>query len=118
MDGDLYHASRRPENGVLPVSYTHLKLREALENAQKAQETYGERVDTARANIQRCEEALAALGDETGDTSEEQARLTAELEGYNRELSEAQSYQEAATRAVNSWQTQVNTCLLYTSRCV
>lgn len=85
------------------------KLREALENAQKAQETYGERVDTARANIQRCEEALAALGDETGDTSEEQARLTAELEGYNRELSEAQNYQEAATRAVNSWQTQINT---------
>ena len=84
------------------------KLKEALENAQKAQSTYGERVSTAQENIRRCEEALAALADETGDTSEEQARLTAELEGYNKELEEAEAYQEAATRSVNSWQTQVN----------
>lgn len=84
------------------------KLKEALENAQKAQSTYGERVSTAQENIRRCEEALAALADETGDTSEEQARLTAELEGYNKELEEAEAYQEAVTRSVNSWQTQVN----------
>ena len=41
------------------------KLKEALENAQKAQSTYGERVSTAQENIRRCEEALAALADET-----------------------------------------------------
>ena len=84
------------------------KLKEALENAQKAQSTYAERVSTAQENIRRCEEALAALGDETGDTSEEQARLTAELESYQKELEEAEAYQEAATRSVNSWQTQLN----------
>lgn len=84
------------------------QLREALENAQSAQQSYAERVDTARANIQRCEEALASLASETGDNSERQQQLTEELDGYNRELQEASSYQEAATSAVNSWQTQLN----------
>lgn len=84
------------------------KLKEALENARKAQQTYTDRVSEAQKNIERCEAALAALGEQSGDTSEEQARLTAELESYKRELSEAESYQEAATRSVNSWQTQVN----------
>ena len=84
------------------------KLKEALENAQKAQKTYAERVGDAQGNIERCKAALAALDDATGDTSEEQARLTKELDGYNKELEEAQSYQEAATRSVNSWQTQLN----------
>ena len=84
-------------------------LREALDNAKRAQETYAERVESAKSNIQRCEEALEALKNTEGDTSAEQARLTAELESYKKELSEAESYQEAATRSVNSWQTQVNT---------
>ena len=84
------------------------KLKEALENARKAQQTYTDRVSEAQKNIERCEAALAALGEQSGDTSEEQARLTAELESYKRELSEAESYQEAATRSVNSWQSQVN----------
>lgn len=84
------------------------KLKEALENAKEAQSTYAERVSAAQSNIEKCEAALAALGDETGDTSEEQAKLTAELEGYRKELEEAEAYQEAATRSVNSWQTQVN----------
>lgn len=84
------------------------KLREALQNAQKAQQTYSDRMDAARANIQRCEEALEALGNESGDTSEEQQRLTAELEAQNKELTEAQSYYDSASRACNSWQTQLN----------
>ena len=84
------------------------KLKEALENARKAQQTYTDRVSEAQKNIERCEAALAALGEQSGDTSEDQARLTAELESYKRELSEAESYQEAATRSVNSWQSQVN----------
>lgn len=84
------------------------KLKETLENARKAQQTYTDRVSEAQKNIERCEAALAALGEQSGDTSEEQARLTAELESYKRELSEAESYQEAATRSVNSWQSQVN----------
>lgn len=84
------------------------KLKEALENARKAQQTYTDRVSETQKNIERCEAALAALGEQSGDTSEEQARLTAELESYKRGLSEAESYQEAATRSVNSWQSQVN----------
>lgn len=83
-------------------------LNAALENAQKAQQTYSDRMDTARASIQRCQEALEALNSESGDTSAEQERLTAELEAQNKEFSEAQNYYNAATRAVNSWQTQIN----------
>lgn len=84
------------------------QLRDALQNAQKAQQTYADRMDAARANIQRCQEALAALGEESGDTSAEQQRLTEELEAQNKEFTEAQNYYNAAGRAVNSWQTQLN----------
>lgn len=74
---------------------------EQLEKAKKAQSDYAEKVSSAQSEISRCEAALAALGDETGDTTEEQAKLTAELEKAKGELS-------AATRSVNSYQTQVN----------
>ena len=53
---------------------------EQLEKAKKAQSDYAEKVSSAQSEISRCEAALAALGDETGDTTEEQAKLTAELE--------------------------------------
>ena len=60
------------------------KLKEALEKTQEIQAAYGKQVLEAQANIKRCEAALSALGDETGDTSEEQAKLTKELEGYKK----------------------------------
>jgi len=81
---------------------------EQLEKAKKAQSDYAEKVSSAQSKISRCEAALAALGDETGDTTEEQAKLTAELEKAKGELSAAKKGYESTTRSVNSYQTQVN----------
>lgn len=81
---------------------------EQLEKAKKAQSDYAEKVSSAQSEISRCETALAALGDETGDTTEEQAKLTAELEKAKGELSAAEKGYESTTRSVNSYQTQVN----------
>ena len=81
---------------------------EQLEKAKKAQSDYAEKVSSAQSEISRCEAALAALGDETGDTTEEQAKLTAELEKAKGELSAAEKGYESTTRSVNFYQTQVN----------
>lgn len=81
---------------------------EQLEKAKKAQSDYAEKVSSAQSEISRCEAALAALGDETGDTTEEQAKLTAELEKAKGELSAAEKGYESTTHSVNSYQTQVN----------
>lgn len=81
---------------------------EQLEKAKKAQSDYAEKVSSAQSEISRCEAALAALGDETGDTTEEQAKLTAELEKAKDELSAAEKGYESTTRSVSSYQTQVN----------
>lgn len=81
---------------------------EQLEKAKKAQSDYAEKVSSAQSEISRCEAALAALGDETGDTTEEQAKLTAELEKAKGELSAAEKGYESTTRSVKSYQTQVN----------
>ena len=59
------------------------ELEKALENCQKAQTAYADRVAAAEANVSKYEQALAELKDSTGDTSEEQAALTAELESTN-----------------------------------
>lgn len=81
---------------------------EQLEKAKKAQSDYAEKVSSAQSEISRCEAALAALGDETGDTTEEQAKLTEELEKAKSELAAAEKGYESTTRSVNSYQTQVN----------
>lgn len=81
---------------------------EQLEKAKKAQSDYAEKVSSAQSEISRCEAALAALGDETGDTTEEQAKLTAELKKAKGELSAAEKGYESTTHSVNSYQTQVN----------
>ena len=81
---------------------------EQLEKAKKAQSDYAEKVASAQSEIARCEAALAALGDETGDTTKEQEKLTAELEKAKGELSAAEKGYASTTRSVNSYQTQVN----------
>lgn len=53
-------------------------------------------------------QALAELKDSTGDTSEEQAALTAELEKWKEELANAEAGQTAAERGVENWQQQLN----------
>lgn len=80
-----------------------------LKEAQDAQSKFASEAEKARDKIAQTEAALAALGDETGDTSEQQAKLTAELAQYQTELATAEASQEKATQAVNKYQTQANT---------
>ena len=80
------------------------ELEKALENCQKAQTAYADRVAAAEANVSKYEQALAELKDSTGDTSEEQAALTAELEKWKEELANAEAGQNAAERGVENWQ--------------
>lgn len=75
---------------------------------QKAQTAYADRVAAAEANVSKYEQALAELKDSTGDTSEEQAALTAELEKWKEELANAEAGQNAAERGVENWQQQLN----------
>lgn len=83
-------------------------LQEALKNAQAAQAEYNSRAAAARENVARYEQALKKLEGTTGDTSEEQTALTAELEKWKSELAEAESYQAAAARGTENWQKQLN----------
>lgn len=107
------YAALSAKGDVLSRTYDQQKEKvkaaaEQLEKAKKAQSDYAEKVSSAQSEISRCEAALAALGDETGDTTEEQAKLTAELEKAKGELSAAEKGYESTTRSVNSYQTQVN----------
>ena len=107
------YAALNAKGDVLSRMYDQQKEKvkaaaEQLEKAKKAQSDYAEKVSSAQSEISRCEAALAALGDETGDTTEEQAKLTAELEKAKGELSAAEKGYESTTRSVNSYQTQVN----------
>ena len=81
---------------------------EQLEKAKKAQSDYADKMASAQSEISRCESALAALGNKTGDTSEEQKKLTEELERAKNELADAERGYDATGRSVNSYQTQVN----------
>jgi phage-related protein/predicted nucleic acid-binding Zn-ribbon protein len=107
------YAALSAKGDVLSCMYDKQKEKvkaaaEQLEKAKKAQSDYAEKVSSAKSEISRCEAALAALGDETGDTTEEQAKLTAELEKTKSELAAAKKGYESTTRSVNSYQTQVN----------
>lgn len=107
------YAALSAKGDVLSSMYDQQKekvkaVAEQLEKAKKAQSDYAEKVSSAQSEISRCEAALAALGDETGDTTEEQAKLTAELEKAKSELAAAEKGYESTTRSVNSYQTQVN----------
>lgn len=84
------------------------ELEKALANCQKAQATYTDNVAEAKANVSKYEQALSELKNSTGDTSEEQEALTAELEKWNNKLNEARAGQAAAERGVQNWQQQLN----------
>ena len=83
-------------------------LKEALKGAEGAQQGYGKQVEEAKKYVAECEEALAALGDEAGDTSERQKELEDELKKANSELQKATLYQDEATRKCNSYRSQIN----------
>lgn len=85
------------------------ELEKALENCQKAPNSPTPTASRRRRPTSRSmSQALAELKDSTGDTSEEQAALTAELEKWKEELANAEAGQTAAERGVENWQQQLN----------
>jgi len=83
-------------------------LKEALENAKNAQQTYADKCADLRDRIQKNNEALEKLKTTEGDTSAEQAKLTAENAALSKELATNEQYLAAAEKGVNNWQTQLN----------
>lgn len=79
-----------------------------LKEAQDAQDKFAKAAADAKDKIAQTEAALDALAGTEGDTSAQQAELTAELEKYKTELATAEANQEKATQAVNKYQTQAN----------
>lgn len=79
-----------------------------LKEAQDAQDKFAKAAADAKDKIAQTEAALDALAGTEGDTSAQQAELTAELEKYKKELATAEANQEKATQAVNKYQTQAN----------
>ena len=79
-----------------------------LKEAQDAQDKFAKAAAAAKDKIAQTEAALDALAGTEGDTSAQQAELTAELEKYKKELATAEANQEKATQAVNKYQTQAN----------
>ena len=83
-------------------------LSSALKNEIEIRKAYASNVENAKEKVQDCEKALEALKNETGDTSEQEAKLKEELAKANAELQKAEQNHDAAARKCNSYQTQLN----------
>ena len=84
------------------------ELSAALDNAKNAQKQHAAAYDEYSAKVAETEKKLSALKDSTKNSAEEQKKLTQELEKYKRAQAEAKSYQDAAARGVEEWQTKLN----------
>lgn len=83
-------------------------LSQALQSAKTQQAAYGSSVEAAKSKIAAAEAALEKLKNSTGDTTEEQKKLTAELTQYKSELEKAQRGEDAAGKAANTYQQKLN----------
>ena len=83
-------------------------LKEALENAKSAQQTWADRVEAAKAKVTAASQAMEEFTASGEENAEKQQELQAALDSANAELEQAQNGYNAATRGVNNWQTQVN----------
>lgn len=79
-----------------------------LEKWQKAQKDCADHMETSQKEVSRLKDALAALADETGDTSEKEAELRAELEKAEKAYKDAAAGYDEAGRKCNSYKTNVN----------
>lgn len=84
------------------------ELSAALDNAKNAQKQHAAAYAEYSAKVAETEKKLFALKDSTKNSAEEQKRLTQELEKYKKAQAEAKSYQDAAARGVEEWQTKLN----------
>jgi len=79
-----------------------------LKNAQQAEAQYAAKKDALTEKIEENCRALEELKSQSGDTTDEQKRLTEENERLNAELAKNEDYLKSAKRAVNNWQTDLN----------
>lgn len=79
-------------------------LKNALENAKQAQETYAQKSADLKAKIEANNRELERLKNTTGDTSAAEAKLTAENEKLSAELTKNEGYLTAAEKGVQKWQ--------------
>lgn len=84
------------------------KLKEALANAEKAQGNYANQVSDYKEKITAAEAELDKLKNSTGDTSEEQKKLTEEIARLQEGLVKAEASEQAATAGVDNWKVSLN----------
>ncbi len=84
------------------------ELNAAYKNAQSAVDAYKEQKEELTKKITANEAALEKLKNAEGDTTEQQAKLTAETEKLKMELAKNEDYLSAAEKGVNSWQASLN----------
>ena len=103
----------RAKGEALGTMYTAQKskvdtLRDALNNAKTAQQTYAAQMDEYKSKLSAAQQALDALGERTAENAEEHDRLTAEIEELNTALADSTARHDAAAKGVGNWQTQLN----------
>ena len=83
-------------------------LKDALTNAQKAQQSYASQIESTKSKISAVEKEMADLANSTGNTTKKQAELKAQLEKLNAELAQQEAKAAAAQKGVNGWERQLN----------
>lgn len=84
------------------------ELKEALANAEKAQDDYADQISEYKEKIAAAEAELDKLKNSTGDTSEEQKKLNEEIARLKDGLDLAERSEQAATVGVNNWKISLN----------
>lgn len=85
------------------------ELQKAYDNAKAHQEAYNDAAEFAKQKAEGYRAQLEELKKSTGDTSKEQAALTAEIQKWETQQAEAEAAAKASTRAVQDWERQLNT---------
>ena len=83
-------------------------LSQALQNAKTQQAAYSSSVESAKSKIAATEAALEKLKGSTGDTSDEEKKLTTQLTELKSELAKAERGETAAGKAANDYQQKLN----------
>jgi len=84
------------------------EMRSALQNSKQAQEEWAEKLAASKDRVGELNDRLEALKTAEGDTAEEQAKLTAELERAERAQDAAQRAYDQCGSSVDYWQRSLN----------
>ena len=84
------------------------EMRAALENSRTAQNEWADKLEASKDRVGELTAQLEALKTAEGDTTEEQERLTAELERAERAQDAAQRAYDQCGQSVDYWQRSLN----------